>query len=475
MKKLMLLSCLLTILVTACMQIPQTDDEGNTEDPIPSSGIELGKGFSDEVVLDPKGNFVNLRFSSAKDWHLEISDDAEWLEVSPLEGDAGSARIKIKAEINDTGKKRFAEVDICSEEETLTLTVTQDKFVPKFELVESETEVSFLGGYLSVRLNSDMEFEHTCVSDWLTYVQTDNSSADDEFEVLFEVSPNNTSADRSATITFSAAAERLEFTVVQGTDGLGSKDWKTAKFAHRSLAMRFTATWCGYCPAMASAFEEVKEQIPDDIELVSLHAASSDLAFASISSLVKRFDVKDYPTGVVDARAAIPNYTNTSTIARAAKAVAMETQQEYPATTGVACSSAINGSELYLTLGLYAKSAGNYRLTALVLEDNIVSYQNNGGNNYVHNDVARRAVTSINGESVAVQSDGQLVIKSYTATLQSDWNKENLKLLIYVEKPYDGTERKNEVSEAKYSDFGTTYVDNCRVIQIGDVATLDLE
>ena len=110
-----------------------------------------------------------------------------------------------------------------------------------------------------------------------------------------------------------------------------------------------------------------------------------------------------------------------------------------------------------------------------MLEDNIVSKQANGGDNYVHNDVARRAVTSINGESVAVQSDGQLVIKSYTATLQSDWNKENLKLLIYVEKPYEGTERKNEVSEAKYLDFGTTYVDNCRVIQIGDVATLDLE
>ena len=468
MKNFALLSCLL-IFLAGCTEIPEnTDDEK-----IPESGIVLGNGMSSSVVLHPKGSFVNVRFNSAADWHVELPADADWLEVTPLEGSAGTGRLKIKAGANVTGQTLTAEVHVCSGDYVLVLTVTQENFVPKFELIETDAEVSFMGGPLAIKLFADMEYEYECDAEWVVSAET---KADDDYtEVLFDIAPNTGEQERSTVITFTAGSNELNFTLTQGTDGLGSTDWKTASFKHRSLAMRFTATWCGYCPWMAQAFEDAKAQMPEGLEIVSLHTADSDLGYSGTRSLSSRFYASDLPTGIVDARASIPNYQSTATTAKAVLDVARETQNEYPATVGVACSSLISGSDLTTTVGLYLKEAGKYRLFVLALEDEIISFQNGGGNNYEHNDVARLALAPISGEVIEVETDGEFVVKSYAGRLKPAWNADNLKVLVYVEKPYGSQPRQEEVEYAYYYDFGDTYIDNCRVVEVGQIGTLELK
>lgn len=468
MKNFALLSCLL-IFLAGCTEIPEnTDDEK-----IPESGIVLANGMSSSVVLHPKGSFVNVRFNSANDWHIELPADADWLEVSPLEGAAGTGRIKIKAAANLTGEKRAAEVHVCSADDVLKLTVSQENFVPMFELVTSEANMSFLGGPLSIKLLADMEFDYECDADWVVPAET---KADDDYtEILFNVTQNNGTEERSTVITFDNGATTLNFALTQGTDGLEGTDWKSAAFVHRSLAMRFTATRCGYCPWMAQAFEEAKAQMPEALEIVSLHTADSDLGFSGTRTLSNRFRASDLPTGVVDARASIPNYQSTATTAKAVLDVARETQKEYPASVGIACASQVSGSDLTSTVGLYLKEAGKYRLTVLVLEDDITNYQNGGGNNYKHNDVARLAMTSMSGEVVEVEAGGEFVVKSFTGKLRKEWITENLKMLVYVEKPYGSRPRQEGVKYAYYDDFGDTYIDNCRVVEVGQIGTLELK
>ena len=58
--------------------------------------------MSENIVLDPEGSFTNLRFNAPADWHIEMSDDAQWVEISPMEGTAGKGRLKIKAEVFQT-------------------------------------------------------------------------------------------------------------------------------------------------------------------------------------------------------------------------------------------------------------------------------------------------------------------------------------------------------------------------------------
>ena len=468
MKNFALLSCLLMFLA-GCTEITgNPDDEKN-----PETGIELGNGMSSSVVLHPKGSFVNVRFNSANDWHIELPADADWLEVSPLEGAAGTGRIKIKAAANLTGEKRAAEVHVCSADDVLKLTVSQENFVPMFELVTSEANMSFLGGPLSIKLLADMEFDYECDADWVVPAET---KADDDYtEILFNVTQNNGTEERATVITFDNGAATLNFTLTQGTDGLEGTDWKSAAFVHRSLAMRFTATWCGYCPWMAQAFEDAKAQMPEGLEIVSLHTADSDLGYSGTRSLSSRFYASDLPTGIVDARALIPNYQSTATTTNTVLNVAEETQREYPATVGVACSSLISGSDLTATVGLYLKEAGKYRLFVLALEDEIISFQNGGGNNYEHNDVARLALAPMSGEVIEVETDGEFVVKSYAGRLKPAWNADNLKVLVYVEKPYGSQPRQEEVEYAYYDDFGDTYIDNCRVVEVGQIGTLELK
>ena len=451
-----------------------TEITGNPDDEkIPETGIELGNGMSSSVVLHPKGSFVNVRFNSAADWHVELPADADWLEVTPLEGPAGTGRLKIKAGANVTGQTLTAEVHVCSGDYVLVLTVTQENFVPKFELVETEAEMSFMGGIFNIGLIADMPYEYECDADWVIPAET---KADDDYEgILFEVSNNTGDEERSAVIAFTNGATTLNFTLTQGTDGIGSKDWKSEPFMHRSLAMRFTATWCGYCPWMAQAFEEAKAQMPEALEIVSLHTADSDLGFSGTRTLSNRFRASTLPTGVVDARASIPNYQSTATTAKAVLDVARETQKEYPASVGIACASQVSGSDLTATVGLYLKEAGKYRLTVLVLEDDITNKQNGGGNDYKHNDIARLAMTSMSGDVVEVEAGGEFVVKSFTGKLRKEWITENLKVLVYVEKPYGSQPRKEGVESAEYADYGDTYIDNCRVVEVGQIGTLELK
>jgi hypothetical protein len=181
---------------------------------------------------------------------------------------------------------------------------------------------------------------------------------------------------------------------------------------------------------------------------------------------------------VVDARATINNNEQSIT-SKAAIDLATETAESYPVTTGIACSSTLSGNTIDVDLELYIKEADTYRVTVLLLEDNITGYQNDGGrsdNNYVHNDVARLAITSMNGEKIEVSGDNQIVTKSFSGTIKSSWNTDNLKLLIYVEKPYGDRDNVKGVSNQAvvYGNYGDTYIDNCRAVKVGETAGLEL-
>ena len=239
--------------------------------------------------------------------------------------------------------------------------------------------------------------------------------------------------------------------------------------------MRFTATWCGYCPIMGSAFDSAKSQMSGALELVSLHGDGSDLLFKETNTLAKRFNVDGFPTGIIDGRASIPNYQVKEVTAKAAMDVAKETQEAYPAKSAIACSSSLYGSSLSVDLSLYFKEADTYRVTILLLEDGIKGSQNGVSGTYTHNDVARKALTSINGEEVVIADDYQKWNKTYKVDdVYSNWKSDNLKILVYVEKPYGDQTVVKGVGEAEYGRYGDTYIDNCRVVKVGETAALEL-
>lgn len=443
---------------------------GCTEPDGPIAEIALSSTSKDNIELPSDGGSGNVRFTSALEWYVELSD--EWLTVSPMNGEAGTARIALNADANETSETRTAVFNICSGDKKIPITVTQESFIPTFELLETEKEVSSLGGEITVRVKADVDYEFECDADWIKDAST---KAPRTREHKFIVDPNPLSEERSAVITFCSGMLCKAFTVKQRPAGTEADDWKNDAFVHRSLAMRFTATWCGYCPYMGTAFDSAKGQMGSALELVSLHGADSDLEFSGTNELVNRFRVSGFPTGVVDARASIPNYNSTATTASVAVGVAQETQQAYPAKTGIELESSLDGTRLTVDLGLYVKEADSYRVTVLLMEDGIYGYQNGGSNNYEHKDVARLALTSMSGETVRISEDNQIWTKTFTADIKSSWKTENLEILVYVEKPYGDQSKVSEVDGAEYRNYGDTYIDNCRVVKVGTEAPLELK
>lgn len=244
------------------------------------------------------------------------------------------------------------------------------------------------------------------------------------------------------------------------------EEWAGKEFWHKSLGMRFTATWCGYCPNMATSFAKAISQYPNKIEMLNLHPTSSNLGFSGTSKLENIFRITGYPTGMIDYRNSIANYTSNDYTARLIVNAAKETESNYPTKTGISFTSSVSGSKLNLNVKLYIKEKGDYKVTAVLVEDNIIGYQNGGGDSYNHSSIARVALSDITGDTFSTTADNKTVEKNYSATIPSSYNKDNLKILVYVLKQYGSQ------PIIRTADYGDYYVDNATSAAIGTTKDL---
>ena len=255
--------------------------------------------------------------------------------------------------------------------------------------------------------------------------------------------------------------------VVKGSeDPDDPEDWAGKEFWHKSLGMRFTATWCGYCPMMATSFASAISQYPNRIELLNLHPTSSNLGFNGTSKLENIFKITSFPTGMIDYRSSIANYSNSNYTTKVILDAVKETESNYPVKTGISFSSSVSGSTVNLNVKLYIKEKGDYKVTAVLLEDNIIGYQNGGGDNYNHSSIARVAITDITGDAVSTSEDNKTVSKNYTATIPSSCDKNNLRVLVYVLRQYGSQ------TIIRTADYGDYYVDNAISAAVGTTQDL---
>ncbi len=251
--------------------------------------------------------------------------------------------------------------------------------------------------------------------------------------------------------------------VVKGSEEPG--DWTNKEFWHKSLGIRFTATWCKYCPNLATGFANAVSQYPNKIELLNLHPTSSQLGFSGTSAMDDIFNISGYPTGFVDYRTIIENYSSdyaAKLIVNAAK----ETESNYPTKTGISFTSTVSGSQLNLNVKLYIKEKGDYKVTAVLLEDDIIGYQNGGGDSYNHSSIARVAISDITGDAISTSEDNKTVSKNYTATIPDKCVKDKLRVLVYVLKQY-GLQ-----TVIRTADYGDYYVDNAISAPVGSTQDL---
>ena len=340
-----------------------------------------------------------------------------------------------------------------------------------FSYTPDEISLSKAGGLFTIEVKATMGFHFDIASDWI-------------WEVGHEGSPL-----QGATYTFKASQndgeERDGYILLCNDTGMGTgncyyitvhqaagsaDDWKTSEFAHHSLGMRFTATWCGYCPIMNETFKMAKAQLGDRFQYACFYSPNQggNYGFSGIGTLTNQYKVDGFPTGIVDGRTLIQNYASDVASSMIVQAVD-ETEANYPTATGIGVSSFLSGSTVSVDVDVYTHLADSYKLTVLLLENNIIGYQNGYGNGFVHNKVVRKAFTSVSGDAFTATDAVGIKSFSYSTTVEDDYVPDNLEILVYVQRPF-GTQ--TVIQSGNYGDY---YVDNCASVAVGKTAIPDLK
>ena len=338
-----------------------------------------------------------------------------------------------------------------------------------FDISPRSFDVPAGGGEIAVTVSTDQDYTVGIADpEWITLVSGEGVK---EGRVVFRVAANTVPSERTGMIQFCAGSNCYNVEVRQeaGVQDIDEELFNKT-FFHRSLGMRFTADWCGYCPNMAAAFSTVQEQLSGKFEVVNLHGSGSGLYFSSTGALESQYGISGYPSGIVDGRTDIPNFTEQSAIVSLVTSTISETESTYPTVSGISFNSSISGQTLTADVTLYLKKADNYKVTVVVLEDGIVGYQANYYGDtyydYVHDGVARIAMSDITGDSFTTSSDNQTRTFSYSAEIPADCVKDNLRVLVYVQRAFGS---QPVISSGNYGGY---YVDNCASAKAG--TSLDL-
>ena len=419
-----------------------------------------------DIVLDQGGGSFTVSVRSNVEYDVAITEGASWISSAGTKATLSDSDHTFIAALNPKDEPREGKIVFSNKALGLSETVTvKQKPVLVFSLTPDKVELDYTGGGFEVQVTSSFDYEIKSLPNWISPSSAPTKAPTKTHS--FSARPNNSEEARTGNIVFSnSEGGSLMVTVTQKAREI-AVDWGKA-FYHQSLIMRFTATWCGFCPMMQRAVLIAQEQYPNKLIHVALHGGGSDLEFGDGSLLQSLYRVNGFPTGIVDGRVKVNNTEYESRTAGDLLAAAKQTEQLYSTLTGISLNSTLSGRDLTIDLTVYAKKAGAYMISVFLLEDGIFNAQSGAPSGFaVHNDVARIAVTKSTGEAFNITKDFSFKDFSYTVkNISSSYKLEKMKILVYVQSTFSP----GNVNQSE--NYGNYYVDNCVTVPIGQILNL---
>lgn len=409
-------------------------------------GLILGDDVLKKYSVAPEGESISLSFNSLLDWTVEVDTDAEpgdWIAVSPKAGPAANVNIVVTVSANESGSTRKAVLKIIAGTYEEKITFEQKSMAAQekdyFDLSVTEVSMPSEGGEFELTVSSDHGYEVDVVCDWISELSSDSNTH------VFAVMENTSESERTGVVTLcSELGICKSVTVTQA--GAEKETPDQPEYVHKSLAIRFTADWCVYCPIMAENFRLAAEELPGKFEVLNIHGSGSSYQFVEYDVYADYFGVTGFPTGVVDFRRDV--YETSSVVA-----AVLETEENYEVSTGIEASASIVEGVVTADVRINVRKAGEYRVAAIVAENGIVGYQNGVDSDYVHDRVARVALTHPLGNQFTVPADDYVAEFAFSGNVSALGNSAEMELIVLVIKEFGDQNR--------LSDYGDLYVDNC--------------
>lgn len=257
---------------------------------------------------------------------------------------------------------------------------------------------------------------------WLTITR------DGPYDIHITV-PVNTGKPRFGEIVVqSKEGQLLSIPVSQGKAVFSQPEWDRA-FYHRSLVQEFTWDGCSLDPQCDSHLANLKEDMGDQVEIVNFPGAGT-LVCDPAQELQNAYHITGYPSRILAGRLPISGVKNFLSD----KDNLLYQEKRNLTHSGMAMESVLHGREIMVNLMVFTKDMDTYLITGLLLEDGIISPQagTGGGDDYVHNNVVREALTDVFG--VPFYSSGIEEIRSFAFkyTVPEEINIGNVRTVFYI-------------------------------------------
>ena len=405
--------------------------------------FELSKN---SASVDAVGGDVDVTVTANIDYEYDITVD--WVtEKTVVDISETEKKHVFEVRPNTGTEPRSVTISFCGNGACHPYTITQEGVAPAGYLTIDKANVSVPAegsqSPVTVNVASNMNWTVSSDSEWCV---VSPSSGQNDGPFAISVSANTSDDARIATVTVTSADGSVSRNVSVVQAGVkteyGDDGWKREEFHHRSLALRFTGDWCGFCPQMATAMKDADKELGYTLEVISVHGGGSTHQNEVSIGLVNHHGIGNYPTGLVDGRTYVQNMeipVTTRNIVDAAR----DTESRYGTLTGASWTSSLSGNQVILNLSAYIKKAGSYKVTAYLVEDKIIGYQADytygASDRYEHNGVLKASFTDVLGNAFTVSEDNMIKDFTYSASVPSGCVKENLRIVVFVEKA-DGSE-----------------------------------
>ena len=234
-----------------------------------------------------------------------------------------------------------------------------------------------------------------------------------------------------------------EYTVGGETFTTDEKSFEVFIPKRKVVVEDYTGTWCGYCPRVAGAIEDV-EDATDDVAVIAIHKTSSSspdpMHFDDIQILIDEYDIGGLPQARINRSVdwARPHpVTDVTSIAGEDTDITISIKSTLSGDNLVVNSNVMyeNGSSEGDKVVVYLLESGIlYDQTNYYDEDESSPYYGMGDPipSFEHNHVLRKSMTAVLGDAIPSTPGFEAYNKSVSTTIPADYVKDNLSLVVMV-------------------------------------------
>ena len=427
-----------------------------------------------------EGQEVRIIVSASGEW--SISSDVDWAAVFPMSGGAGENTIVIRTmDANPKLRERVAYFDMTITDGQPKRYYLVQKGIKGVEIIEPLSVIdSKDGGVVSVKVLANMEFSVETGASWAssagiqygqdsTLLEDGVSYSELQTAVLdIEVQAYDGTASRKTDVSIMTDDGKQTVTLIQSI-----VQWDS-QFYKKSLAAKFTGQSCSWCSYMSDGLHAAQVDRPGRMEIMNLYGYhEGDELYWEGAGTFDEFFTENFRTGapytVFNEVAGVQSYGyGIDGLKNKLLELIDWGKEEVPARSALYVRSALNGSRLNVSgFAALKESMEDCRISIFILEDGIVASQAGRGNDYVHDDVVRYAVTEVLGEPLVPQEelvpgDAEICVFSKSVTLPEgvfrDGDSSKARILAYVTCAEDNVPD-NIPSEVNVMELGTI-VDN---------------